>query len=183
MIKKFPALASVLLAVIVTLSSFTPATQPVAEEEIKWMSFEEAVAASRKNPKKLLIDVYTDWCGWCKKLDNVTYKDPALVKYVNKNYYSVKLDAEMKDTVVFNNHTFVNPNPDKGRSSHELAISLLGGQMSYPTTVILDEGFNLVTQPVKGYLDAPSMLQILKFFGDNAYKTSSWEEYQKQDSK
>lgn len=178
-IRYFIVAASLLLA-CVSIYSFGQSKDSSAD--INWMSFEEAVAASKKNPKKILIDVYTDWCGWCKKLDNVTYKDPALVAYVNKHYYAVKLDAEMSDTIHFKEHTFVNPKPGERRSAHQLAISLLDGQMSYPTTIILDEGFNRPTPPIKGYLDQKAMLPILRFFGDDAYKTTSWEDYQRQAS-
>ncbi len=147
-------------------------------EKIKWMSFQQALELSKKEKKKIFIDVYTDWCGWCKVMDKNTFSNPVIVKYMNEHFYSVKFNAEMKDTIVFNNYTFVNPNPNSSRSTHQLAASLLNNQLSYPTTVYLDENFNMLTQ-VPGYLQPSQMEPIMKYFGDNIYPSTKWEDYQK----
>ncbi len=147
-------------------------------EAVKWHTFQEAVELNKQEKKKIFIDVYTQWCGWCKVMDKNTFTNPVIAKYMNEKFYCVKLDAEMKDTVVFNNHVFVNPNPAVLRSTHQLASSLLNNQMSYPTTVYLDEDFNLLSQ-VPGYRQPAELEPILKFFGENAYKTLKWDEYSK----
>lgn len=147
-------------------------------EKIKWVSFLEAVELNKKEKKKIFIDVYTDWCGWCKVMDKNTFSHPVIAKYMNKHFYAVKLNAEMKDTVVFNGTTFVNPNPKQMRSTHQLAASLLNNKLSYPTTVYLDENFSLLSQ-VPGYLKPEQMEPILKYFGDNSYPNTKWDEYQK----
>lgn len=153
----------------------------IAQEKINWMSFEEAVAATQKNPKKIFIDVYTDWCGWCKRMDATTFVDPTLVKYMNEKYYAVKLDAETQDTINFAGTSYVNPNPGVKRSTHQLAYSILNGQMSYPTVVIWYEGNNI--HPLPGYRQANELLLYLKFYGENAYKNMTFEEFQKSQSK
>ena len=156
------------------------APTPLAEEgeKIKWHSFQEAVELSKKEKKKVFIDVYTQWCGWCKVMEKNTFTNPVIAKYVNEHFYAVRMDAEMKDTIVFNNYTFKNPNPTVNRSTHELAASLLNNRLSYPTTVYLDENFNMLTQ-VPGYLQPTQIEPILKYFGENAYSTTKWEDYQK----
>ena len=92
-----------LLAVVVISSAFTFTSNPEPQGEIKvkWMSWEEAVQANKKNPKKIFIDVYTDWCGWCKKMDKTTLSNPKIVKELNANFYSVKFDAEQKESINF----------------------------------------------------------------------------------
>ena len=82
-----------------------PASQDVAEE-IHWITWDEAVKLNASNPKKVFVDVYTDWCGWCKRMDATTFKDPKVVEYISNNYYAVKLDAEQKDDIVFQGNTF-----------------------------------------------------------------------------
>ena len=149
-----------------------------AGEKLHWHTFQEAVELNKKEKKKIFIDVFTDWCGWCKVMDKNTFTDPVIIKYMNQKFYAVKLNAEMKDTIVFNNYTFVNPNPTGLRSTHQLASSLLNNKLSYPTTVYLDENYNLLTQ-VPGYLQPIQMEPILKYFGDNVYPTTKWEDYQK----
>ncbi|TXK28417.1 DUF255 domain-containing protein [Pontibacter qinzhouensis] len=174
-----------LLAVFVGFSGFTgfvaapdsPANKTAAPAEtIQWLTIEEAAAKQKKEPRKIVIDVYTDWCGWCKKMDKGTFADPAVAAYINKNYYAVKLDAEGKKPITLNGHTY-KFNPEY--KSHELAVALLQGQMSYPTTVYLNEKMEMLS-PVPGYLDAAAFSKILRFFGDNHYKNSSWQEYEKK---
>ncbi len=146
--------------------------------EVKWLSFEEAVELQQKKPKKLLIDVYTDWCGYCKKMDKTTYSDPIVAAYINEHYYPVKFNAEGKDPITFRNKTFAFKPEYK---SHELALSLLNGKMSFPTTVFLDEQMNMI-QPLPGYLEAKEFSTILRYFGENAHKKMSWEQYSKKAS-
>jgi thioredoxin-related protein len=145
---------------------------------ITWHTFQEAVELNKKEKKKIFIDVYTDWCGWCKVMDKNTFTHPLIVKYMNEKFYAVKLNAEMKDTIVFNNTVFVNPNPNYPRSTHQLAASLLNNRMSYPTTVFLDENFNLLTQ-VPGYLQPAQLEPILSYFGENIYLKMKYDEFQK----
>ena len=68
-----------------------------AQEKIQWMDFEEAVSACTKQPKKIFVDVYTNWCGWCKKMDQTTFADPEVAKYMNENYYAVKFFFKAAD--------------------------------------------------------------------------------------
>ena len=52
----------------------------LSQDKINWMSFEEAIARSKEDPKHIFVDVYTDWCGWCKKMDASTFVDPVIVR-------------------------------------------------------------------------------------------------------
>ena len=149
---------------------------PAPTEKIKWLDFEEAVALNKKKPKKMFIDMYTDWCGWCKKMDASTFINPVIVEYMNENYYAVKFNAERKDTVAFNGKDYINTNPTGTRASHQLAQELLGGRMSYPSFVFLDENLNKVTT-VPGYRKAPEFEAILNYIGSDIYKTQKWEEF------
>jgi thioredoxin-related protein len=176
---------SISLIIIATIMYILPAgaqtqqTQPAPPAntaKIKWLDIEEAAALNQKKPKKFFIDTYTDWCGWCKKMDASTFVNPVIVEYMNQHFYAVKFNAERKDTVVFNGKTYVNPNPTGSRSSHELAVELLGGRMSYPSFVFLDEKLGKITI-VPGYRKAPEFETILNYFGSDAYKTQKWEEF------
>lgn len=151
-----------------------------ASTKINWMSFEEAVAKNKKQPRKMVIDVYTDWCGWCKKMDASTFSDVQIAEYVNNNYYPVKLDAEMRDTVIFDERafTFVVQNPTTNRGFHQLAASLLDGKMSYPSIVVLDEQFNRIGL-VASYMDIPTFDRMIKYYGGNYHKTTPFEDFAK----
>src|SRR5687767_5013590 len=102
------------------LMSFTG--KPPKKNKINWLTLEEAAAKTQQEPRKIFIDVYTDWCGWCRKMDQSTFSDPGIADYVNKNFYAVKLDAESKKPITINGKTYkYNPN----YRSHEVAIALL----------------------------------------------------------
>ncbi|GAB1402943.1 MAG: DUF255 domain-containing protein [Lentimicrobiaceae bacterium] len=147
---------------------------------IKWISFEEAITLNQKKPKMILVDIYTDWCGWCKKMDKETFTDPEVVKYINKKYYAVKLNAEQKEAIRFKEQDFVNPHPDKAKSTHELASALLKNERLYPSYVILDKHSDW-THKLRGYQKAETLLPVLHFYGDGDYLKMSWLEYLKKE--
>jgi len=146
-------------------------------QDIQWMSWEEAVSLSQsdKNPKKLFVDVYTDWCGWCKKMDKETFQNPEVSKYMQENFYMVKLDGEGKEPIEYNGKTFKYV-PSGRRGYHELAVALLQGKLSYPTVVFLDEDRKMLS-PVPGYQQVGPFLHMARYFGENIYKEKDWKSY------
>lgn len=147
-------------------------------QSINWMTLEEAEAAAQKEPRKILIDVYTNWCGWCKRMTKTTFQNPVIAKYVNENFYAVKFNAESKDSVAFKGDVFTFVNKGK-RGYHELAAAMLQGKMSYPTVVYLNENLNLI-QPVPGYMDAARFEKVIAFFAEDHFKNGSFEEFEKE---
>jgi thioredoxin-related protein len=144
-------------------------------KHINWLSIEEAYALTQKKPRKFVVDVYTDWCGWCKVMDRETFSKPAIVDYVNENYYPVRFNAEQTDDVRLGGQTFKFVRGGS-RGVHELAAALLKNQMSYPTTVFMDEKFNLI-QPIPGYLEPRTFHQIITYFGQNYHKKEPFDQY------
>jgi thioredoxin-related protein len=145
-------------------------------EKIHWYSFEEAYQLNKKKPKKIFIDVFTDWCGWCRKMDAETFTNPSISEYMSDHFYCVKLNAERKDTVVIDGVKFSNPNPTGKRSTHQLAVELLKGNMSYPSYVFLNEKSQWLTV-VAGYQAAKDFEPIIHYFGEDAYEKTPWEDY------
>ena len=147
-------------------------------QEINWLSIEDVEAAIKKEPRKVLIDVYTDWCGWCKKMDASTFVDPQITEYLNKNYYCVKLDGEDKRTLTFKGTEF-NFIKQGRRGYHELAAGFLQGKMTYPNLVFLDENL-IVLQAMPGFRTADELLPILTYLGENIYLETDWTDYIKE---
>ncbi|UTW64609.1 DUF255 domain-containing protein [bacterium SCSIO 12741] len=154
------------------LAVYAQENQEVKEQPagIKWMTIQEAEAAVKVEPKKIFIDLYTDWCGWCKRMDATTFKDPAVIEYMHRNYYSVKFDAESPDTLIFNNYTFYNlAQPGQRKTTHLFAYSLLDGKTTYPSYAILDENLNRINV-FAGYQKTTPFLATIMYFGTNQYQ-------------
>jgi thioredoxin-related protein len=176
--KKLVLVVPFLVALITFSFAPTPTPTPAPAEGtgIKWMSLKEAQEAIKKQPKKIFVDVYTDWCGWCKRMDATTFQNPVIVKYVNDNFYAVKFNAESKETFQFNGKEYTYATQGT-RGYNTWASEMLSGQLSYPTTVYLDEKLNPIF-PVPGYLDPSAFETVLHYVNSDSYKSQKWEDYQ-----
>ena len=157
--------------VLFPLFGFTFSTDPV----VNWLSFEKAVELSETEHKKMIIDVYTDWCGWCKRMDATTFSDQAVAEMLQANFYPVKFNAEQRAPITFNNYTFKFI-PRGAKGYHELASTLLSGKLSYPSVVFLNERFEII-QVLPGYRKADEFLKIITFIGEDHYLSTTWEDF------
>lgn len=173
--KRFLSSLTILAFTLIFLTGFKADSDKMPTEGIQWLTIEEAYAKIQKEPRKVLIDVYTDWCGWCKVMDRETFKDKAVADYINKKYYAVKLDAEQKASIKLGDKEFKYLSQG-GRGINEIALALTNNQPSYPTTVFLDDHFNMI-QPLPGYLKAKEFHQIITFFGEDYHKKQDFESY------
>lgn len=145
-------------------------------EKINWITLEEAVEQNKKQKKKILIDLYTDWCGWCKVMDKNTFSNVDIARYINKTFYAVKLDAEYKNEISFKNKVY-NYISSNRRGYNEFALMLTGGRLSYPSVIFIDEDLNVI-QPIQGYQEPESFMMISKYFGEDRYKDTPWTVFQ-----
>lgn len=159
--------------VLILAVALIASTSAIAQsQEINWMTFEEALAAQKKKPKKIMMDVYTNWCGPCKMLDKNTFHNKDVVEYVNKNYYAVKFNGEGNSEVSYNGQDYKNPNykeelKNRRNSAHELTRVL--GIRAYPTIVYFDEKGEKI-QPISGYMKPKQIELYLKLFHSDDYK-------------
>ena len=150
-------------------------------QTINWVTFEQALELQKKQPKKIFMDVYTDWCGPCKMLDRQTFGNADVIKYINENYYAVKFNAEGNETVTYQEKTFSNPGYVAGKSRnsvHQLTRAL--GVSAYPTMLFFDETGKLI-HPLKGFYKPKDIEIYLKIFASDDYKKfdtqEKWQEY------
>lgn len=160
------------LALIIISFSF----QKSNEDKINWISMEQLNEMYAKNPRPVMIDIYTDWCGWCKEMDRTTYKNDKLAAYINEHYYAVKYNAESTADVSFNNKIY-KYNPQY--RTNELAIYLTAGRLAFPTTVFMS-GIDGQPAPLPGYMKPRQMEGPLKFFGEKANETETYVAFNKK---
>tara|TARA_B100001146_G_scaffold213216_1_gene213420 strand:- start:65008 stop:65553 length:546 start_codon:yes stop_codon:yes gene_type:complete len=158
-------------------------TASLSAQKIQWMTMNEALAAQEKAPKKIIMDVYTTWCGPCKLLDKNTFSNPDVIKFINTNYYPVKFNGEGQEEITYQDFTYTNPNYQEGRKGRNAthffadALKLRG----YPSLVFFAEDGTLI-QAIPGY-KTPQQLEIfLKMIANDDYKSlttaEAWKEYQ-----
>jgi thioredoxin-related protein len=158
------ALVVVGLIVLLTSSGDTTAESP-AVAEVKWHSFDEGVALARQENKKILVDVYTDWCVWCKKMDKEVYTNGAVGQTMTSNFIAVKLNAESQKGVTFD-----------GRPMNEASLAGTMGVTGYPTVLFLDPAAKPITK-ISGYMEPKEFTSVLRFIGEDHYKTKSFQDY------
>ena len=147
-------------------------------QEINWVTLEEAIELQKDNPKKIMMDVYTSWCGPCKMLDRNTFQNSDVAAYVNENYYAVKFNGEGNETITYKEKTFDNPRFDpakanKRNSAHKLTSYLKVS--AYPTIVFFDEKGDFIT-PIVGYQKPQQLELYLKMFKDDHHKNMASQE-------
>lgn len=147
----------------------------VSQETVKWHSIEEAFQLALEEPRVLVIDVYTDWCGWCKRMDATTFSDPAVAEILNKHFYPVKLNAEGKEDIMLGDRTF--KFVDNGRRGyHEVAAIVTKGRLSYPTISYIDHQ-GRVLEAAPGFKTVSQFNMYLAYYSSEAYKSKTFEEF------
>lgn len=130
-------------------------------------SFDEALSNAKEQNKLVVVDVFTDWCGWCKKMDKDTYSNSDIKDLIDDNFVYVKLNAEGSEKQLYN-----------GKSYTSADLSYYFQVDGFPTHVFLDSdgkviefkynGFKMTNLP--GYYAASSFKKILKYFIEGKYK-------------
>ncbi|MCO5240870.1 MAG: thioredoxin family protein [Chitinophagaceae bacterium] len=143
------------------------------KEKLQWLTLSEAEAGMSTQKKDIIIDLYTDWCSWCKVMDRNTYTNRDVIQYLQDKFYPVKINAETKEVLNWRGKQF---NYNEAHKVHDFAILLTGGQLSYPSTIILPADGS-APQVIPGYLKPGDMELVLKYFGEGHYGKTPFNTY------
>ncbi|HSB94242.1 MAG TPA: DUF255 domain-containing protein [Flavitalea sp.] len=144
-------------------------------DSTRWITLDEAQKQLNVAKKPVLIDLYTDWCGWCKVMDKQTYSNKQVAAYLEDKFYAVKVNAESRNNIDWMGKQFAFNAQYK---TNDFAMYLTRGQLSYPTTVIIPtDGSG--PQAIPGFLKPGDFEMIVKYFGDGKYGKVPFDEYRK----
>jgi thioredoxin-related protein len=173
--KVFSSKIFIFFAIILLFSANVKAQNQMQGNLVKWISIEQADSLFKINPKPIFIDVYTEWCGWCKKMAAVTFSNKPIADYLNTNFYPVRFDAEGFDTIKYQGKTYTNPG-GYNQSKHDFAKFILNGRYSFPTIVYIDR--NKQINPVPGYMEPLDIEPLLVFFSEDVYVNTNFNDFE-----
>lgn len=167
------------LSAFILITTLIYSCDLIPSKTVKWIDVTELEAKKKK--KMVVVELYTPWCGWCKRMEKNTFNSPSIAQYLNKNFYSIKFNAEDRTPITFMGKTYRFDSKAGNRGRHELATMLMtkNSKQGYPTVAFLDEDYNLI-QAVPGYKNAEEFEIIMRYFAEGHYKTTKWDDFVKQ---
>ena len=136
----------ILMLVLVLVSRPSAHDAEASQPRIDWVSLGKAFTISQKNPKPILVEVYTENCHKCQSMEKTTFQNPEIIDFLNQNYYVVRLDANSEEIVEFDGKNM----SVRDLVKNEFKVSV------YPTIIYLD---NYKISAVVPYYQSPKELQ------------------------
>ncbi len=133
--------------------------------ELRWTKLETAVKTAAEQDKPVMVDVYTDWCGWCKKMDKEVFNNPDVAEALDRMFTLAKVNGESRESITY-----------KGQKTDGFGIVQGFGIRGYPALIFLDSKGDVLTI-IPGYIDAENFLPIVEFLGGKHYEKMEWEAY------
>lgn len=138
------------------------------DSQLVWYSFDEGMQKAKMENKQVLMDIYTDWCSWCKVMDEKTYTDPQVILILNSKFILIKLNPEKDGPVMFNGKSY---------NADHFAQGI--GVNGYPATAFFESTEKMITL-IPGYLKADEFVPILEYIGEKRYNDIGFDDFLKQ---
>ena len=134
-------------------------------EKVQWLSFDAAVAKAQKENKHVVVDVYTNWCGWCKVMDRQTYGNDDVAAYLTENFALAKVNGESAAKLMW-----------QGKALTEREFAKAVGVTGYPATYFMKPNEDILGG-VAGYIKAPDMLIYTKYVHTKYYEKGKLQQF------
>jgi len=136
----------------------SPATVQERKAQIQWLDFDDGLARARRARKPIMINFYTDWCVYCKKLDRETLQDPEVAKTLESGFVAIRLNAENgKGRLTY-----------RGKSFSHAEFSRYFGVTAFPSIAFLNDEGEPITM-VPGFVPAPQFSVFLNYIRRECY--------------
>ena len=137
-------------------------------ESVKWSPFTEGVKNATVKGKYVFVDLYTDWCGYCKQLDAVTFKATPVIAELEKHFVSIKLNAESDMPLVW-----------KGQKTTARNLSMQWRVEGFPTMIFLNPKGEIIGS-FSSYAEPDLMVKLLTYISSGARERKvSFDDYVK----
>src|SRR5690606_4765880 len=154
----------IILAFVLSNLSMSSAQVDTSTSKINWMTWEQAVTACLINPKPVVVYFYTESCPECSKMDSVAFQDTIAHFYLNNEYYAVKMDAQLRDTIIYKRRYLVyREYKDLNAGYHDLAAGMLEHNFSFPAFVVFNRNLERLRN-VNGYFNATLFNNFLDYY-------------------
>lgn len=168
-----PARAALFLALLalpfagIAPAQGAPAAKAAAPKGMQWVPLEEALRSASATGKYVFVTVYTDWCAYCRKLNNVTFKAEPVLEELHRNFRSVRINAESPKTVVW-----------QGKKMSERDVAGKAWSVTtYPTMLFLNPKGEIIGS-YSAYAEPDLMVDLLTYISSGARERNvSFEEY------
>lgn len=156
---------TIAVAAIFAIASADSKVQNQKSEAFTWLKYDDGLKLAAKNHKPLMVDFYTDWCGYCKKMDKTTYTDSTIVRYIRDHFIAVKVNAESRETL----------NLPSGPGTG-ISVARSFKVTGYPSIWFLESDGKKISN-IPGYAPPEKFIHVLRYFGDGAYKSQTFQDY------
>jgi thioredoxin-related protein len=129
------------------------------DNNVIWMNFDEGLAKGVKENKNTVVDFYTDWCHWCKVMDEQTFRDEKVAKKLKARFAMVRLNAESQSEYAnFKGHKYSN-----------MELTRAFGVSGYPSLAFISPEKEVITV-IPGYIPAEQFYYLLDYVDKECYK-------------
>lgn len=134
-------------------------------EKVQWLTFDDATGRAAKEDKHIIVDIYTNWCGWCKVMERQTYGNPEVAAYLKEHFLLAKVNGEASGTVHW-----------QGKELTERQLARALGVNGYPATYFLKPNADLLGG-VSGYIEHPDFLIYARYVHTRWYEKGKIQDY------